>query len=74
MAKAKEEAIKLIQKLPDECTITDIMAELYFKQKVEQGLKDIEEGRTMTHAEVRKRMTKWVKSIGQKRHNEILKK
>ncbi|GAN34254.1 MAG: hypothetical protein DYG83_08410 [Candidatus Brocadia sp. AMX2] len=74
MTKAKEEAIKLIQKLPDECTITDIMAELYFKQKVEQGLKDIEEGRTMTHAEVRKRMTKWVKSIGQKRHNEILKK
>ncbi|MCF6156709.1 MAG: hypothetical protein E3K36_16065 [Candidatus Brocadia sp.] len=74
MAKAKEEAIKLIQKLPDECTITDIMAELYFKQKVEQGSKDIEEGRTMTHAEVRKRMAKWVKSIGQKQHNEILKK
>jgi len=25
------------------------MAELYFKQKVEQGLKDIEEGKVLSH-------------------------
>lgn len=65
MSGIKEEAIKLIKKLPDECTVTDIMAELYFKQKVEQGLKDIEEGRIITQEEVRQRMSKWAKSIGQ---------
>lgn len=74
MAKTKEDAIKLIRELPDDCTITDIMAELYFKQKVEQGLKDIEEGRTISQEKVRKRMAKWVKSIGQKQHSKILKK
>lgn len=65
MSGIKDEAIKLIKELPDECTITDIMAELYFKQKVEQGLKDIEEGRIISHEEVRKRMAKWANSIGQ---------
>ena len=65
MAGVKEEAIKLIKELPDECTLTDIMAELYFKQKVEHGLKDIEEGRIISQEEVRKRMAQWTKSIGQ---------
>ncbi|HHT9138313.1 MAG TPA: hypothetical protein ACFYEK_13860 [Candidatus Wunengus sp. YC60] len=74
MTKTKEEAIKLIKKLPDECTITDIIAELYFKQKVEQGLKDIEEGMTVSHEDVRKRMAKWAKSVGQKQRNKISKK
>ena len=74
MTKTKEEAIKLIKKLPDECTITDIIAELYFKQKVEQGLKDIEEGMTASHEDVRKRMAKWAKSVGQKQRNKISKK
>jgi len=74
MTKTKKEAIKLIQELPDECTITDIIAELYFKQKVEQGLKDIEEGKTISHEVVRKRMAKWAKSVGQKQRSKISKK
>ncbi len=65
MSIVKEEAIKIIRELPEECTFTDIMAELYFRQKVEQGLKDIEEGRVISHEEVRKRMAKWAQSIGQ---------
>ena len=74
MTKTKEEAIELIKKLPDECTITDIIAGLYFKQKVEQGLKDIEEGMTVSHEDVRKRMAKWAKSVGQKQRSKISKK
>lgn len=54
----KEKAIMIIQGLPDECTLTDIMAELYFRYKVEKGLQDIEEGRIINHNEVKKRMTK----------------
>ena len=74
MKKTKEDAIKLIQELPDKCTITDIMAELYFKQKVEQGLKDIENGKIISHEDVRKRMAKWAKSIGRRQHGKTLKK
>ena len=65
MPGVKEESIKIIQSLSDECTLTDIIAELHFKQKVERGLKDIDEGRIISHSEVRKRMGKWAQSIGQ---------
>ena len=62
MPVAKHEALKLIQGLPDNCTFSDIMAELYFKQKVYQGLHDIEEGKIISHEEVKERMSKWAKS------------
>jgi len=65
MSTAKQEAIDLISGLPDECSLADIMAELYFKQKVEKGLNDIEEGRVLSHDDVRERMARWARSIGQ---------
>ncbi|MDM8550509.1 hypothetical protein QUF72_10540 [Desulfobacterales bacterium HSG2] len=61
---AKEESIRLIQQLPDESTLTDIIATLYFKQTVERGLEDIEEGRILPHEKVRERMAQWTKSLG----------
>jgi predicted transcriptional regulator len=64
MIPAKEESIRLIQKLPDESTLADIIATLYFKQTVERGLEDIEAGRILTHKEVKERMAQWAKSIG----------
>lgn len=64
MSKVKSEAIELITKLPDECSLTDIMAQLYFKAKVESGLRDIEAGRTISHEELRKRVSRWIESIG----------
>ena len=63
MADTKEEAIRLIQTMPEQCTLTDIMAELYFKQKVVQGLRDIEEGKTLTQEQVRRRMAKWAQLV-----------
>ncbi|ODS34114.1 MAG: DNA-directed RNA polymerase beta' subunit [Candidatus Scalindua rubra] len=38
MSTVKNEVIKLIQEMPEESTLADIMAELYFKQKVEHNL------------------------------------
>ena len=64
MNTAKEETIKIIENMPDDCSYSDIMAEIYFKKKVEQGLKDIEEGKTITHSELKSRMNKWKESIG----------
>ena len=64
MSTAKEEAIRIIQKLPDESTIDEIMAELYFKQQVEQGLKDVEEGRVYSHKQVKNMVLEWRKSSG----------
>ena len=61
MENAKQSAIKAIQSLPNESSYEDIMERLYFMQKVEAGLKDIEEGKVIPHDEVKKRLAKWLK-------------
>ena len=60
----KKEAIELISRLPDEVTTIDIIEELYFKQQVDTGLRDVAEGRTLSHEELKKRIAEWRKSAG----------
>ncbi|MBI5555952.1 MAG: hypothetical protein HY920_08900 [Elusimicrobia bacterium] len=55
MGMVKEEAIKLIDKLPEQVTWDDIMYELYVKQKLSVALKAAKEGRVVAHEEVKKR-------------------
>ena len=54
MATAKEAARSIINNLPDQATWDDIMYELYVKEKIEQGLKASEEGRTLPHEEAKR--------------------
>jgi len=56
MSIAKEEAKKLIEKLPEHATWDDIMYELYVKKKLAVALKAAEEGRVLSHEEVKKRL------------------
>lgn len=56
MQTAKEAARHLIDRLPDQATWEDIMYELYVKQKIEAGLKAVEEGRTIPHEEMKRRL------------------
>lgn len=60
MQTAKQEVRKLIESLPEDCTLEDIQYHLYVIQKIERGLKDVEEGRIYTQEEVEKRMAKWL--------------
>jgi predicted transcriptional regulator len=64
MSIAKEEVMRFIEKLPDDYSVDDIMAELYFKQQVEQGLRDAEDGRVYSHEQVKKMVQEWRKSSG----------
>ncbi|MDF0676536.1 MAG: hypothetical protein P0120_19705 [Nitrospira sp.] len=64
MAKAKAEALELIKNLPDDVSTGTIMEELFFKQQVERGLKDVAEGRVLTHNELKERIGRWRKSAG----------
>lgn len=41
----KEDAMKLIETLPDQITWDDIMYESYIRQKIEPGLRDGNEGK-----------------------------
>ncbi len=58
MSPIKEEAKKLIDKLPDQVTWDDIMYEFYVRKKIEIGIKAAGEGRVVTHDEVKRRFTK----------------
>ncbi|MCX5887168.1 MAG: hypothetical protein NT096_14865 [Proteobacteria bacterium] len=60
MAGVKQQVIQLIQALPDDVTVDDVMAELYFKLQVDAGLRELDEGKGIPHEEVEKRMSKWL--------------
>ena len=64
MAKAKAEVLELIKQLPDDVTTGGIIEELFFKQQVERGLQDVQEGRVLTHQELKERIAGWRKSAG----------
>ncbi len=51
----KEEAQRLIDKLPEESTWDDLMHEIYVRQVVESGLEDSKAGRTTDVAQVREK-------------------
>lgn len=51
----KEEATKLIRDLPEQATWDDLMYEIYVRQKIEEGLKAADEGRVLSHEEVKRR-------------------
>lgn len=55
----KQRAIETIQRLPESVDLEDIMAELYLRQKVDRGLKDLEEGRVVSHDEAKRRLARW---------------
>jgi predicted transcriptional regulator len=56
----KEQVVRMIQAMPDDATVDDIMAELFFKLQVDAGLKELDEGKGIPHEEVSKRMSKWL--------------
>ena len=64
MSQEKNEVLKLIRKLPDNVTTAHIMEELYFKQQVDKGLRDVAEGRVLSHEELKERIARWRESAG----------
>ena len=54
MSTTKDEAINLINRLPDEVNWDDIMYEMYVKKKIELGIKASDEGRVVPHEEVKR--------------------
>jgi predicted transcriptional regulator len=54
MSSVKKSARELIDQMPDSVTWNELMYELYVKQKIDQGLKELDEGRGIPHEEVRR--------------------
>ncbi|MCR4286611.1 MAG: hypothetical protein NUW09_01210 [Deltaproteobacteria bacterium] len=60
MQTVKHDVVKLLENLPDNCSLEDIQYHLYVLQKVERGLKDAKEGRVIKQEEVEKRLKRWL--------------
>lgn len=52
MKSIKESALELIEELREDCTWEDVMYCLRVRQKIEAGIRDLEEGRTVSHDDV----------------------
>lgn len=56
----KDAVLDMIRKLPDDVTLTEIMAELYFRQKVDQGRAELDAGKGVPHEQALQRLQKWL--------------
>jgi predicted transcriptional regulator len=57
----KDKLKKTIDALPDHFTIEDVIEELIVIDKIEQGMRDVEEGNVLTNEQVREKLGKWLK-------------
>ena len=52
-------ALDTIKELPDEFELEDLIEKLVLIEKVEQGLKQLDEGETLPHEKVKEIASKW---------------
>jgi len=57
----KDKVKKTIDRLPDNFTIDQLVEELVVLNKIEEGLKDIEDGRVFTTDQVKQELKVWLK-------------
>jgi hypothetical protein len=57
----KDVAKQVIDNLPDEVSLEDIIQALNVRAKFDSGDRQIDEGRGVSHEEAKKRLAKWLK-------------
>jgi predicted transcriptional regulator len=55
----KQQVLKMLEQLPDECSVEDVHYQLYLIEKVQRGLKSIDEGKGVPHEQVKKQLATW---------------
>jgi len=57
---AKDDVRQILDELPDDTSLEEIQYRIYVRQKIERGLKDLDEGRSISQEEAEARMSKWL--------------
>ncbi len=70
MAAVKQRVIELIKGLPDDCTLEDILYHLYVREKIEGGIRAVQEGRTIPHKEVERKTREWKPRMREDQHKK----
>jgi predicted transcriptional regulator len=60
-ATPREQSLRIVQEQPEDSSYDEIIKELAFARMVERGLEDAENGRTISHQEMKKRISSWAK-------------
>ncbi|PYV47605.1 MAG: hypothetical protein DMG92_15980 [Acidobacteria bacterium] len=60
MSKVKQDVERLLNKLPDDCSIEDVQYHLYVVEKARRGLEDARANGTLSEEEVEVRLSKWL--------------
>lgn len=55
MSGVKEQALKLVDGLPEEASWDDVIYQMYVRKKIEKGVEAADEGRVVAHEEVKRR-------------------
>lgn len=56
---AKQDALQAIERLPDDAPLDEIVYRLYVMGKIQQGLKDIDAGRTIASEDLAHEIEAW---------------
>jgi len=57
----KEKVLETVQALPEEFSLDELVEHLIVLEKIDQGLKQVAEGKTKTTEEAKDAMQKWLK-------------
>jgi predicted transcriptional regulator len=60
----KQDVLRIIEKMPEDASIVDIMYELYVHANIDAGLEDIRAGRLIAHDDVMQEFARWLESTG----------
>lgn len=57
----KDLATKIIESMPADSTLDEVLRELAFGASIQRGLADLEAGRFVTHEQMKKDIASWLK-------------
>ena len=60
MATTKTDVIEMIQRMPDDVTLEEIIDAIEVRVHLDDGLRDIQEGRVIAHEEAKRRHARWI--------------
>ena len=61
MSKAKQQLARLIQEQPEDSSYEELVREMAFSLMVQRGLKDSDQGKTISNEEMKHRIHTWQK-------------
>ncbi len=61
MIKEKKRVLDMIESLPENSTVDDILEELYFRLAVDRGIRELDSGKWVSHQTAKNRLSKWLK-------------